>query len=104
MSIRRIRRARRTHRTAVIGTCRRCGKHDTTLNRAFSFAAEPGPYCNRCMAETLEEASMGVCFPRTTWPVTDLHALINELQPLPPDTPADDAFDDAFDDEDEEQG
>jgi hypothetical protein len=83
MSIRRIRRA---HRTAVIGTCRRCGKHDTTLNRAFSFAAEPGPYCNRCMAETLEEASMGVCFPRTTWPVGDLHALINDLPPLPPDT------------------
>ena len=53
MNIRRIRRAKRTHRTAV-GTCRRCGKHDTTLNRAFSFAAEPGPYCNRCMSETLD--------------------------------------------------
>ena len=94
------RSSKRTPGTAITGTCRRCGKHDTTLNRAFSFAAEPGPYCHRCMADTLEEASMGVCFPRTIWPVRDLHALIHALPPLPPDTPADDAFDD----EDEEQG
>ena len=52
---------------------------------AFSFAAEPGPYCKSCMGDTLEEASLGVCFPRATWPLGDLDALINELPPLSPE-------------------
>ncbi len=80
--------------TAVTGTYRRWDTSNTTLNRAFSFVAEPGPYCHRCMADTLEEASMGVCFPRTTWPVADLNALINELPPLPPEIQVNDEHDD----------
>jgi hypothetical protein len=87
--------------TAVTGTCPRCDTNNTTLNRAFSFAAEPGPYCHRCMADTLEEASLGVHFPRTTWPVRELHALISELPALPPETQDDDEYDD---DGEHEQG
>ena len=47
---------------------------------------------------TYEEASLGVYFPRTTWPVRDLHALISELPALPPETQDDDEYD-----EDEEE-
>ena len=51
---------------------------------------------------TYEEASLGVYFPRTTWPVRDLHALINELPALPPDTP-DECDDEDIDDERERE-
>ena len=43
---------------------------------------------------TYEEASLGVYFPRTTWPVRDLPALISELPALPPETQDDDEYDD----------
>ena len=45
---------------------------------------------------------MGVSFPRTTWPVGDLQALISDLPPLPPDT-QDECDDEDIDDERERE-
>jgi hypothetical protein len=42
------------------------------------------------------------CFHRTTWPVGDLHALISDLPPLPPDT-QDECDDEDIDDERERE-